>query len=54
MRRPPAPGLRAGFHIEDFHLYRDDAGRVALKVPLRGLALMRQSLLNKGHGLPAR
>ena len=35
-----------------FDLFTDTAGRPALRVSLRGQALMRQSLLNKGTGFP--
>jgi malic enzyme len=38
--------------LNRFDLLRDDDGRTVLRVPFRGLALMRQSLFNKGTGFP--
>ena len=38
--------------MKRFDLHRDSAGRPVLNVPLRGQALMREPLLNKGTGFP--
>jgi malate dehydrogenase (oxaloacetate-decarboxylating) len=39
--------------VKRFELHRDEAGPLALKVRLRGQALLRQPLYNKGTGFPA-